>query len=183
MFKISKMQRDTEYLIMTSLTLPKNHTGFTLLEVIIILIIMGTLFSLMSLSISTKPSAAKKTATHLQQLLEFAHDDAMLKGQILAWKLKETKHSFYRYQNQNWLLIENDRILYEYPLSEEVDYELQINDFFTENTDSSLPQVMLLPDGSLTDFNLILQLKETGERYRVFNRQDKVAMERMESDF
>jgi len=169
--------------MMSSLTCPKKQIGFTLLEVIIILIIMGTLFSLMSLSISSKPSAAKQSATHLQQLLEFAHDDAMLKGQILAWKLEETQYGFYRYQDKKWLLIENDRILHQYPLSEELDYQLLIDDFSTEKNDSNAPQVMLLPDGLLTDFNLIISAKESGERYRVFNRQDKVAMEIMEDNF
>ncbi|MEY4768641.1 MAG: hypothetical protein RL637_1280, partial [Pseudomonadota bacterium] len=104
----------------------KLSRGFTLIELLIVLAIIGTLLSLMSLSIQSRPSTAKAAAEQLQQLFILARDESILKGKVFAWKLTNTDYSFYGYQNKNWLLLQ-DSLLKSYPLSAEFDYQLTVN--------------------------------------------------------
>lgn len=61
--------------------------GFTLLEMLVVLMIAGLLISLASLSLTRNPRADLiEEAQRLAFLLEIADDEAQLRGQLIAWK-------------------------------------------------------------------------------------------------
>lgn len=153
--------------------MPKN-SGFTLIELLIVLIIIGVVITLVSLNIGARPSTAKQAANQLQQLLELGRDDAILKGQIIGWKITPENYAFYTYKNQKWLLLANDNLLRSYKLQPELDYKLFVDNAKVDYAQESYPQIVLLPDGSISQFNLLIKVKEETETYQVFMQQGKV---------
>jgi general secretion pathway protein H len=144
-----------------------KKSGFTLIELLIVLIIVGTVITLVSLNIGAKPSIAKHAASQLQGLLELARDEAVLKGQVLGFKLTAENFSFYRYREKLWQPIVKDNLLRSYQLHPGLDYQLTLDNAKVKNDKDSLPQIILLPDGSLNNFELIIQPKDHSESYKV----------------
>jgi type II secretion system protein H len=136
--------------------------------------IVGVVMTLVSLNIGAKPSTAKQTSQQLQGLLELAREDAILKGQVLGWKITRESYSFYCYKEKVWQPLTADKLLKSYPLHPELDYQLIIDNAKINLDQSSLPQILLLPDGSVSHFKLLLTLKDRSESYLLFSEQGKI---------
>lgn len=156
------------------LILLHKNLGFTLIELLVVLVIIGVMVTLVSLNIAARPSPAKQEAYRLQSLLELAHDEAILKGQILAWKITPTAYAFYRYKDKQWQLLTADKILRSYSLQSELSYKLELDNAKIDYTKESQPQIMLLPDGLINDFSLFVQLQNQFETYKVYSEQGKI---------
>lgn len=154
-------------------TSPKN-SGFTLIELLIVLMIVGVMVSLVSLNIGAKPSTAKQAANQLQGLLELAREEAILKGQVLGWKITPQTYSFYRYKEKNWLPLSADKLLRSQPLHPELEYKLVLDNAKVNYDKESAPQIILLPDGSVNNFSLLIQLQDRTETYKVYPQQGKI---------
>lgn len=153
---------------------PKKNSGFTLIELLIVLIIVGVVMTLVSLNIGAKPSTAKQEAKQLQSLLELARDDAILKGYVLGWKITPESYAFYRYKEKLWIPLIKDNLLHNYQLHPELDYQLIVDNSKVKYDKESLPQIILLPDGSVNEFNLLIQLKDRTESYKVYPEHGKI---------
>jgi general secretion pathway protein H len=151
-----------------------KHSGFTLIELLIVLMIIGVVVSLVSLNIGAKPSSAKHEAQKLQGLLELSKDDAILKGQILGWKISMENYGFYRYKDKTWQPLSADKLLRSYPLHPELEYKLMLDKAKVSYDAESLPQIVLLPDGSINDFILSIQPHDHSETYQVYSQQGKI---------
>lgn len=163
-----------------SLATPPKTLGFTLIELLIVLIIVGVVMTLVSLNIGAKPSTAKQATNQLQGLLELARDEAILKGQILGWKITPETYAFYRYKEKKWLPLGADKLLRTYKLHPELEYKLVLDSAKVNYDKESLPQIILLPDGSVNDFSLFIQLKDHTETYKVFTQQGKIKTQLLE---
>lgn len=149
-------------------------SGFTLIELLIVLIIVGVMVTLVSLNIGAKPSTAKQAAYQLQSLLELAREEAILKGQVLGWKLSLDSYAFYRYKNKIWLPLTTDKLLRRYQLHPGLEYKLELDNAKVNYDKDSLPQITLLPDGSVNNFSLLIQLSDHTETYKVYPQQSKI---------
>ncbi len=138
---------------------------------------MGIIFSLMSLSIGAQPSPAKRSAKHLQQLFSFAQEEAILTGKVLGWHLNTDEYKFYRHVQQKWQLITQDKILQTQALASVVEYELLISGMQAKKVVQNMPQIIFMPDGSVTEFELLLSLQNEPEKYRLWSQQDKIKLE------
>lgn len=154
----------------------RTNSGFTLLELLIVLMIVGVMVSLVSLNIGAKPSSSKQAAQQLQQLLALAQEEAILKGQILGWKITPIDYGFYRYKNKQWQLITGDKILHNYPLSEELNYTLELDNRKINYANQSPPQILLLPDALLNNFTVLIQLQDKTASYKIYSEQGKIKM-------
>jgi general secretion pathway protein H len=162
------------------LAIPSKNAGFTLIELLIVLIIIGVVMTAVSLNIGAKPSSAKQAAGQLQSLLELARDDAILKGQILGWKISPETYAFYRYKDKKWLPLTADKLLRSYQLQPELNYKLVLDNSKVSYDKESLPQIIILPDGSLNDFSLFIQLQDRTENYQVYSQQGKIKTQRVD---
>lgn len=157
-----------------NIAIPPKNSGFTLIELLIVLIIIGVVITLVSLNIAAKPSASKQAANQLQSLLELAREEAILKGQILGWKITSETYGFYRYKEKIWQPLSADKLLRSRPLHPELEYQLVLDSAKVNYDKESLPQIILLPDGSVNDFSLFIQLKDHTEKYKVYSQQGKI---------
>lgn len=158
----------------TNLAISTKNAGFTLIEVLIVIIIVGVVMTFVSLNIGAKPSSAKHAAQQLQSLLELARDEAILKGQVLGWQMSSQNYSFSRYKNKTWQPLTADKLLRSYNLQPELEYKLLLDNSKVKINDKSLPQIILLPDGSINDFSLFIQPIDHSETYQIFTQQGKI---------
>lgn len=156
---------------------PLTNNGFTLLELLVVLVIVGILFSFAALSLSAHPDPTKQEAYQVQQLLNLALEDAILRGQIMGWTLTEQEHNFSRFKNQQWLALKQDNLLRNYKLNPELEYHLEIDGLPAVTLATTLPQVIFYPDATLSNFELTVQLKNTfNEGYKIYNEQNEIKL-------
>ncbi len=87
--------------------------GFTLIEMLVVLMIIGLFFGLVS--VLTRPderALLRLEADRLSQLLDFAATEARLTGRAIAWTAEESGYRFWRSDDSaNWLEIRDNDML------------------------------------------------------------------------
>ena len=89
--------------------------GFTLIEMLVVVLIMGLLVGL--ISVSTRPDARgllRLEAERLAQIMDFAIAEARLTGQAIGWTAEGSAYRFWRYrENSGWAQIRDSDLLRE----------------------------------------------------------------------
>ena len=134
--------------------------GFTLLELMVVIVIVGIMFSFLALSLNTSSpeESIKKEAQRLDQLIQLALEEAILRGEEYAIVFKPDSYQFARLTGRDWQLIDDDRILRQRTLPNDIILELEIektnlallNDPEDKNPDKIEPQIFLLSSGEIT---------------------------------
>lgn len=90
----------------------RRGAGFTLLEVIAVITIIGIILSIAVLYVDRDEVADKmdEEARRLQQLLVMAREEAILQNQQLAVAFSEHQYSFERYTGADWEPLVDDRL-------------------------------------------------------------------------
>ena len=114
----------------TSLIIPRSRDhGFTLLELLVVIVIISILFSLTTLAIRTNsPEELIETeARRLDRLLQLALEEAILKGEEYGLEFNRRGYRFLHYVDYVWQPMDNDRELHprELPLDMEIEVEIE----------------------------------------------------------
>lgn len=149
---------------MERVTISESDRGFTLIEMLVVLMIMGLFVGLVSTV--TQPDDRAKLrleAERLSQLLDFAATEAQLTGKSIAWTADESGYRFWRSSDDGvWSEIRDSELLRARTLPQGV----EISDFHVENMQ---PQggmrLEFAPQGSSLAFTIGLTLGK--ERYAV----------------
>ncbi len=144
----------------------KAHAGFTLLELLAVILIIGIIVSFASLSIGQNTSrVVQDEAERLHGLIRLAGEEAVLQGRELALEFDHDRYRFLELSKADWQLVEEDNMLRERPLPEAIELELWLEGIETSFEDKeSLPRIFILSSGELTPFVLTLKTDE-GEEY------------------
>jgi general secretion pathway protein H len=109
----------------------KRKRGFTLIEMLVVLMIIGLFFGLVSAI--TRPdegAVLRLEADRLSQLLDFAAAEARLTGRSIAWTAEESGYRFWRAdEDAGWLEIRDSDLLRARILPQGV----SVSDFRVEN--------------------------------------------------
>jgi general secretion pathway protein H len=107
----------------------KTQQGFSLLELLVVIVIVSILFSLTTLAIrGTSPEELIQTeAQRLDRLLQLATEEAILKGMEYGIEFKTSSYRFLVYAEQSWQPLEADKLLRERMLPENMEIELLID--------------------------------------------------------
>jgi len=82
---------------MNSAALPENGRGFTLVEMLVVLMIMGLFVGLVStITLPDDRAVLRLEAERLSQLLDFAAMEAQLTGRSIAWTADGPGYRFWR---------------------------------------------------------------------------------------
>jgi general secretion pathway protein H len=149
---------------MNSATISEQSRGFTLIEMLVVLMIMGLVVGLVATI--TQPddrTKLKLEADRLAQLLDFAATEAQLSGKSIAWTADESGYRFWRSDdNGGWLEIHDSQLLRARTLPR----GMEISDFSVENMrPQSGIRLQFTPEGSSLAF--IVGLSLGSERYAV----------------
>lgn len=147
----------------------KLRPGFTLLEILVVVLIIGIVISFAVLFLGNffKSNKVKNTAKELNILLPFVSQKAILQPAVLGLKFTSTKYEFYLYaqntkkQTSQWKLITRDSLL----APHNIPYNIKITIKPTSKNDQ--PQIVFLPSGNNTPFSIMFSNNNKAPFYKV----------------
>lgn len=168
----------------------RRQTGFTLIEMMVVLLIMGIIVGTVVLSINTDniEEHMEIEMRRIHALLNLARDEAVLQGQEIAFVIEDNKYSFEVLAEDGWTPITDDRVFRERTvvIGTELalvvdDIEIKLGNKRSEDEIPSLngseenaqaekdkrPRVYILSSGEIMPFELILRTEDQTIEFRV----------------
>ena len=107
-----------------------QQRGFTLLELLVVVVIVAILFTYTTLAIrgDSAEDIIKQEAQRMQRLVELASEESILRGEEYAIEFSLDGYRFLRFENNNWQPLSGDRILRERELPLDVELELLLEE-------------------------------------------------------
>ncbi len=165
----------------------RRSSGFTLLELMVVLVLIGIIFSFAVLSLGGDSIAdlMEQETRRLATLLELAADEAVLRGEELAVNFSDDGYEFLVLLNNNWQSPDDDSLLKAYSLPADVELRLEVegeppelnivagdqqdgDDAADSDDDKRLtPQVFILSSGEMTPFSVTFMSFQSNYRYHL----------------
>jgi general secretion pathway protein H len=159
-------------------------SGFTLLELLVVVVIIGIVTSMAVISVHVLGGDHEmdQEAARLRAVLIQVREDAMLQGQDVGLRIDARGYDFLRYdtRNERWLIVSDDPLLRERVLPDGLvaalrmetrDVKLPVRAAPT-GTDQYKPQVVVQASGDLVPFEVILTRDGTAESRRITGTVD-----------
>ncbi len=93
---------------------PSHAAGFTLLELLVVLVIIGMTLGMVSLAIM--PDSRKTLETDAQRialLLQLARDEAIVRNRPVAFEAGAERYRFLVREDAGWTVLQDDELLHE----------------------------------------------------------------------
>ncbi len=151
-----------------------RSAGFTLLELMVVMVLIGIIFSFAVLSMRGDDVAEimQQEARRLETLLALANDEAIVRGEELGVRFTDEGYEFLVLAQEGWQ-VPDDGLLKAYTLPADITMELELEgDQSSDNEkpqpDTELPpQVLILSSGEMTPFAVIFSSNLSEYRYRL----------------
>ena len=156
------------------------QTGFTLIEMMVVLVIMGIIVSTVVLSIKTDDieEYMEIEMRRVHALLNLARDEAVLQGQEIALTVDDNKYAFETYGEEGWVPITDDRVFRERQVVNGAELSLRVDDFEIKlgnkkqeanelSGKKEKPRIYILSSGEIMPFELILRTEDQTIEYRI----------------
>jgi len=145
---------------------PAAHAGFSLLELLIVVAIIGLLVGAVTLSWGTlgNDREIEQEANRLRGVVDVLQEEALMQTRDYGLMFTETGYRFYVYDHGEleWVLPPGDRLLEPHTLAPQLSLTLTLDgrdiplvpDFDSQDIENPEPQVMLLSSGEVTPFTV-----------------------------
>ncbi len=151
-----------------------SSDGFTLIEIMVVMIIISVILSFATLSIGNAGLAQnlKQERQRLASLLKLASQEAIMQSKEMGISFKTDGYRFYVLQGQEWQAITGrDNIFRPRTLPQGIQIDIRLDGEPIIETDNSMPQVLLLSSGEMTPFEVIFWAdSDESLRYRLIGR-------------
>ena len=153
-----------------------RNSGFTLLEVLVVIVIIGIISSMavVSTRVLGGDHEMEQEARRLQAVLLQAREEAMLEGRDIGLRLDRYGYDFQRFDGryQLWDMVAGDPLLRERTLPEGVNAALWLESrevvlddrSFPTEDNPAVPQVVIFASGDLVPFDIQLEREGTDQR-------------------
>ena len=144
---------------MRAATALARASGFTLLEVLVVAVILAVLVSLVTVRIAPDSrQSLREEATRLAAVLGHAHDEAIVTGAALAWQPDANGYRFVRRDpDRVWRAVNGDAALRARTFATGV----QLAAVETpERTTNAAPAIVITPTGTSGPFRITLALED-----------------------
>jgi general secretion pathway protein H len=142
--------------------------GFTLIEVMVVVIIIGVLINFVTISFSrNSPQDQLKTeAQRLSSLIGLASEEALLRSVLIGVDIGEEEYGFMRLEEGNWVPMD-DNLFRTRELPEGMLFSIASTQQIGEDEEENLPEIILLNSGEMTPFELKLSSDRIDSYYRL----------------
>jgi general secretion pathway protein H len=148
----------------------KQQSGFTLLELMIVILIMGILMSFSVLTVTTgdAPDSPKAIMQQLHQLLKLATEESILENEEIGLEIGLQGYRFFLWEKQKWKRMTDNEIFRPREISAELETELYIEgqSIILEENEEPTPQIVFLSTGEISSFELQYTHKHSEEVWR-----------------
>jgi len=146
--------------------------GFTLLELMVVILIIGVILTFAGLSTGgdSRAEQLQREASRLIALIDMASEQAMLRSEQLAIRFGDTDYEFMLLQAGKWAALEDDGPLRARELPKGIELRLELEENpppGLQAQDTEAPQVFVLSSGEMTPFTLTFSAPESEQRYVV----------------
>jgi general secretion pathway protein H len=160
---------------------PVRSKGFTLVEILVVLVIMALVISIAVLSIGTtgRDQQLDEETRRIQGLVELLHERALLEGRDFGLRIEPTAYEFvvYSADRDRWLTLTGESEFRRRDLPKGVTFELELDSVqvvlkpvdktFSTDAPPPPPQVAIAASGEGTPFRLTLLRDATQARASV----------------
>ena len=144
-----------------------KYSGYSLLELMIVMVVIGVVTSIAALSFSNfGAGVGEKALKRLRLDVQLLSNESIVRSEVLALAFYNDGYAFMRLDEdgENWEVIEKDRFLKPREFEEEMTVRMLIGEEEPELGNSvEEPQVISLPTGEVTPF--VYQLENEREDY------------------
>jgi general secretion pathway protein H len=143
--------------------------GFTLVEILVVIVIIAVVISLAVLSVSAtgRDSQLDDESRRIEGLVGLLHERALLEGRDFGLRIEPTAYEFVVYdaRRDRWLMLDQEREFRHRELPKGITFQLQLDsqtvvikpiDKNLSNGDPPNPQVAIAASGEGTPFRLTL---------------------------
>lgn len=110
----------------------RQSRGFTLIEILVVIVIVGTVLSIVVLSTGIIPDDEEilTERTRITALLETVQDEAMMQGREFGLEIMTSAYRFVEFDplTRQWMEVPNDELYRLRELPEGIEFELYIDD-------------------------------------------------------
>jgi len=148
----------------------RRTQGFTLLELLVVLVILGITFSFAILSFGLKnpQDELEEQGERLAALMQLASEESILLGQEIALQFDgDGSYRFLNLKEDRWLEIENDQVFRQRKLPEQILVDLDVEGVGAEDNSGISERVYFFSSGEASPFSLTLNSPDTDASYQL----------------
>lgn len=149
----------------------KSTAGFTLLEILVVVFIIGIILSLVVISVNPdKDDELKTEADRFITLVSLATQESILLSKEFALDLSHDGYSFLAFEDQQWTAT-SDGVFRARSFPQGVYMDIYLEgekyDFMDAEEEENNPRIFLLSSGEMTPFEIILQSEDSQESFHI----------------
>lgn len=144
----------------------QDQRGFTLLELMLVILIIGLMVGTVSLALpDSSAQQLQKQASRLHAQINLASQQSVFQNKDLGLKVTRLSYDFYQFDGDHWTLLEPQSRFSPRPLPPETSFELSLDGQPINIEAAQQPQILFLSDGQMSRFRLSLFSRDQGNRF------------------